>query len=210
MKNNIERILNGDKDALVAEIASVATWARNLSAQEWYNITHDKDGGLNGVIGRIVDSNVTDAAADQGKKVERVGESAGIFYHDNEELEAVARKEFELAGFEDEPITDEEWAAMEKYPPVPLSDYNEIENQAFRDYVTAIEARPGYCGFNDEAVVDRYLEATRECIAGAINSRKVLPFEVCDGGSWIILPKNRRKIEGDYVVVAKEVIDMEV
>ena len=59
MMSNIERILAGDKEALVNEFATVATWARNLSDQDWHNATHDSDGGLNGVIGRIVEKNVT-------------------------------------------------------------------------------------------------------------------------------------------------------
>ena len=80
--NNFDRILNGDKEALVAEIATAADWARNLSGQEWHNITHDSNGGLNGVIGRIVGSYVINEgmsfgraieAAKQGKKIARAG-----------------------------------------------------------------------------------------------------------------------------------------
>lgn len=84
--SNIDRILNGDQEALVVELATIATWARNLSDQEWHNITHDSDGGLNGAIGRIVENTVTyrrskegmcfgDAieAAKQGKKIARAG-----------------------------------------------------------------------------------------------------------------------------------------
>ena len=195
--SNIDRILAGDKEALVNEIATIAAWARNLSNQEWNNMLNDSNGGLNGVIGRIVDSHVT------RKDYERVVESAGIIRHDSEELEARVREAFELAGFEDKPITEEEWAAMEKYPPVPLAEYVKISDQAFRDYVKAIEDRPGYPLAGDVAVMDRYLDAVNECIADDINNRKILPFEVVAHGTLIFLPKNRRKIEGDYVVVAK-------
>lgn len=65
--SNIERILNGDKEALVAEICDIVEWARALTAKEWECITNDRDGGLNGVIGRIVDSNVTTDEADDNK-----------------------------------------------------------------------------------------------------------------------------------------------
>lgn len=80
--SNIDRILNGDKEALVKELADVATWARNLSEQDWHNITHDSNGGLNGVISRIISSYVTEEgmsfgqaieAAKQGKKIARSG-----------------------------------------------------------------------------------------------------------------------------------------
>lgn len=80
--SNIDRILAGDKEALVNEIATIATWARNLSDQEWHNITHDSNGGLNGVVGRIVDIHVTKEgmgfgqaieAAKDGKKIARRG-----------------------------------------------------------------------------------------------------------------------------------------
>lgn len=137
---------------------------------------------------------------------EKIGKFAGSFTFDGEkaaELEAMARKMFEAQGFIGDPVTDEEWAAMEKYPPVPLTDYQEIERQAFKDYVTAIEARPGYFGVIDDAVVEQYLEATRQCIAAAVNCRKVFPFEVCADDLFMFLPKNRRRVEGDYIVVAK-------
>lgn len=87
--SNIDRILNGDRAALVEEIATIATWARNLSAQEWHNINHDSNGGLKGVIDRILDTvaHVQDdamfnrrmsfgqaiEAAKQGKRIARNG-----------------------------------------------------------------------------------------------------------------------------------------
>lgn len=80
--SNIDRILAGDKEALVNELATIATWARDLSAPEWNNMLKDSNGGLNGVIGRIVDSYVTGKdmsfgqaieAAKQGKKIARAG-----------------------------------------------------------------------------------------------------------------------------------------
>lgn len=62
MENNIERILNGNKEALVSELCKIATWARDLSAEDWECITSDTDGGLTGVIRRIVDSNLIEDA----------------------------------------------------------------------------------------------------------------------------------------------------
>lgn len=61
----IARILRGDKEALVNEIHDIVKWARELSEQDWYNITHDADGGLRGVIRRIVENNLTIPAADE-------------------------------------------------------------------------------------------------------------------------------------------------
>lgn len=61
---NIDRILRGDKDALVNEIHDIVKWARGLNPQEWYNITHDADGGLHGVIRRIVETHMTGSAAE--------------------------------------------------------------------------------------------------------------------------------------------------
>ena len=112
-------------------------------------------------------------------------------------------KAFEMQGFDNDPITDEEWEAMEKYPPVPLSEYQDIEKQVIDDYKKAIENRPGYPWSADEATVERYLDATKELIVENINQRKVFPFEVVADGTFMFLPKNRRRIEGDYVVVAK-------
>lgn len=143
--------------------------------------------------------------------IEPVGEYGWFIpYSKSDEREAKWRKLFEEDGFVDNPITDEEWAAMEKYPPVPVAEYQEIEKQALRDLVKAIEARPGYPWAIDDAVMDKYIDAVQDCIVAAINFRKVLPFEFCRGEQFDFIPKNRRKIEGDYVVVAKEVIDMEV
>ena len=57
---NIDRILRGDKDTLVKEICDIVKWAREMSKQDWYNITHDADGGLHGVIRRIVEQQLAD------------------------------------------------------------------------------------------------------------------------------------------------------
>ena len=56
----IDRILRGDKDTLVNEICDIVKWAREMSKQDWYNITHDADGGLRGVIRRIVEQQLAD------------------------------------------------------------------------------------------------------------------------------------------------------
>ena len=56
----IDRILRGDKDTLVNEICDIVKWAREMSKEEWYNITHDADGGLLGVIRRIVEQQLVD------------------------------------------------------------------------------------------------------------------------------------------------------
>ena len=58
--SNIERILCGDKEALVNELHDIVKWARELSKQDWYNITHDANGGLHGVIRRIVEKQLAD------------------------------------------------------------------------------------------------------------------------------------------------------
>lgn len=55
---NIDRILAGDKETLINEIHDIVQWARGLNPQEWHNITHDADGGLHGVIRRIVEGQV--------------------------------------------------------------------------------------------------------------------------------------------------------
>ena len=39
-----ERLMNGTKEDLVAELVLVAEWARALSAIDWYNITHGPGG----------------------------------------------------------------------------------------------------------------------------------------------------------------------
>lgn len=54
--STIDRILAGDKDALVNEICAIVEWARELNGEAWNDITHDKDGGLQGVIRRMVDT----------------------------------------------------------------------------------------------------------------------------------------------------------
>lgn len=136
--------------------------------------------------------------------IEPVGDYGWFIpYSQSDERAAKVRKMFEDDGFIDDPITDEEWAAMEKYPPVPAAEYKEIEKQTLRDMVKAIEARPGYPWALDDAVMDKYIDAVKDCIVAAINIRKVLPFEVCRGDQFDFIPKNRRRIEGDYIVVAK-------
>lgn len=70
--NITERIMHGGKDALVKELADVAVWARNLTPQEWHNITHDTDGGLNGVMARIVSSELP-APAEKRKMQQYIG-----------------------------------------------------------------------------------------------------------------------------------------
>ncbi len=169
---NIDRILSGDKEALVNEIHDIVKWARELSKQDWYNITHDADGGLRGVIRRIVDGNLNNLL-------------------------------FESEGFEDSPISDEEWAALEKYPGVPMSVWEEIEQQAFQDYVAAIQNGMRLLVENSFGVTDEDTVRIGNKIAEKINQSGVLPFEVCHGDVFVIRPKNRRKIEGGFVVVAK-------
>lgn len=61
---NIDRILRGDKEALVNELHDIVKWTRELSKQDWYNITHDADGGLRGVIRRIVEKHLSSSAAE--------------------------------------------------------------------------------------------------------------------------------------------------
>lgn len=60
----IDRILNGDKEALVNEIHDIVKWARALTAQDWQHITHDSDGGLRGVIRRCLTGPKTNTAAE--------------------------------------------------------------------------------------------------------------------------------------------------
>lgn len=110
---------------------------------------------------------------------------------------------FAASGYEDNPVTDAEWAAMEKYPPVPLSVYQEIEKKAGDDYFAALAARPGAPVVTSDAACALWEHAVEVNIAAEINHRGVLPFEVRHDGLFVILPKNRRKIEGDFVVVAK-------
>lgn len=91
---NVDRILRGDKEALVNEIHDIVQWARELSEQEWYNITHDSDGGLRGVIRRIVythrSSSGTDAAA-ANKIYDICIQVAQITGAEVEELREIAR-----------------------------------------------------------------------------------------------------------------------
>lgn len=61
---NIDRILSGDKEMLVSEICAIVKWARKLSKQDWYNITHDSDGGLSGVIRRSLEGPKTGTVAE--------------------------------------------------------------------------------------------------------------------------------------------------
>ena len=61
----IARILCGDKEALVDEIYRIVKWARERTAKEWWNMTHDSDSGLPGVIRRIVENNLTIPTADE-------------------------------------------------------------------------------------------------------------------------------------------------
>lgn len=67
--SNIERILGGDKEALINEIHDIVKWAREMSALDWYNITHDADGGLHGVIRRIVDGQVNEDGIGEENKI---------------------------------------------------------------------------------------------------------------------------------------------
>ena len=60
----LDRILRGDKDLLISEICDIAVWVRGLSKQDWYNITHDSDGGLSGVIRRCLEGPKTSTAAE--------------------------------------------------------------------------------------------------------------------------------------------------
>lgn len=59
----IDRILSGDKKMLVSEICDIAVWVRGMTEQDWYNITHDSDGGLSGVIRRCLEGPKTSTAA---------------------------------------------------------------------------------------------------------------------------------------------------
>lgn len=61
---NIDRILSGDKEMLVSEICDIAVWVRGMTKQDWYNITHDSDGGLSGVIRRCLEGPKTSTAAE--------------------------------------------------------------------------------------------------------------------------------------------------
>lgn len=122
---------------------------------------------------------------------------------EEKEMEEENNKMFEMQGFIDDPISDEEWAAMEKYPPVPLSEYQDIEKQALDDYKNAIENRPGYPSMVDPATLDRYLNVVKELIVDNINWHKVFPFEVVADDLFMFRTKNRRRIEGDYIVVCK-------
>lgn len=56
--SNIDRILSGDKEALAKEICDAIEWARALTVQDYHNITHDANGGLHGVVCRIVDKGI--------------------------------------------------------------------------------------------------------------------------------------------------------
>ena len=62
---NIDRILLGDKEALVSEICAIAVWVRRMSKQDWHNATHDSDGGLSGVIRRTVEKNLSSSGTDE-------------------------------------------------------------------------------------------------------------------------------------------------
>lgn len=61
---NLDRILRGDKEALINEIHDIVKWAREMTAEDWKNITHDSDGGLRGVIRRIVENNLSSSGPD--------------------------------------------------------------------------------------------------------------------------------------------------
>lgn len=68
--SNIERILYGDKEALVNELHDIVKWAREMNNHDWYDITHDVDGGLHGVLRRIVEGQVNNhgtAKAEENK-----------------------------------------------------------------------------------------------------------------------------------------------
>ena len=66
--SNMERILRGDKDALISEICAVTVWAHGLSKQDWHNLTHDGEGGLRGVITRMVENTMYDVGNPEAKE----------------------------------------------------------------------------------------------------------------------------------------------
>lgn len=90
----IDRILRGDKDTLVNEICDIVKWAREMSKQDWYNITHDADGGLRGVIRRIVEKNLSSSGTDEAaanKIYDICIQVAQITRAEVEELREIAR-----------------------------------------------------------------------------------------------------------------------
>lgn len=91
---NIDRILRGDKEALVNEIHDIVKWARELTGKEWWNMNHDSDGGLRGVIRRIVDTHMTGSgtnAAAANKIYDICIQVAQITGAEVEELREIAR-----------------------------------------------------------------------------------------------------------------------
>lgn len=52
-----ERLMNGTKEDLVAELVLVAEWARKLKESDWYNITHSP-GGLKQFVRKTLDNEV--------------------------------------------------------------------------------------------------------------------------------------------------------
>lgn len=57
-----ERLINGTKEDLVAELVLVAEWARELYATDWYNITHSP-GGLRQFVRDTLDTEYIDKIA---------------------------------------------------------------------------------------------------------------------------------------------------
>ena len=54
---SIDQILDGDKEALVQELADVIRWARRLSNTDWYNICNNFKDGLEGFVRKVVGEN---------------------------------------------------------------------------------------------------------------------------------------------------------
>lgn len=52
-----ERLMNGTKEDLIAELVLVAKWARNLPSKDWTNILWSTD-GLEGFVRETLDNEV--------------------------------------------------------------------------------------------------------------------------------------------------------
>lgn len=61
-----ERLMNGTKEDLVAELVLVAEWARELSASDWYNIKHSP-GGLRQFVRDTLDRKCSEKAPTHDK-----------------------------------------------------------------------------------------------------------------------------------------------
>lgn len=61
-----ERLMNGTKEDLVAELVLVAEWARALSATDWHNITHSP-GGLRQFVRNTLDRQYSEKAPTHNK-----------------------------------------------------------------------------------------------------------------------------------------------